>query len=161
MIFDRMTDEAIADRLMRVAGDVRTFSVAERQELLAEAAKRLVDRHIELNKFKDKVRERAIAEADRRGWCGEFDDIIRSFGLAGRWSNFHVTVTYKAYNGHEYEKERATKACIARCDRPRQPARRELLHTASRLRRRDVVVETVRDNDIMGASGPSVAGVDR
>lgn len=160
MIFDRMTDEAIADRLMRVAGDVRTFSVAERQELLAEAAKRLADRHIELNKFKDKVRERAIAEADRRGWCGEFDDIIRSFGLAGRWSNFHVTVTYKAYNGHEYEKERATKACIARSiDHANQLV--ENYYTRHQGYADVTVVETVRDNDIMGASGPSVAGVDR
>ena len=56
------------------------------------------DREIERLKrqhlaFKVKVRDRAIAEATRRNWCGEFDEAIKELGLAGRWSEYTVTVT--------------------------------------------------------------------
>jgi hypothetical protein len=44
----------------------------------------------QLASFKRRVRERAIAEADRRGWCGEFDDVIRELGMSGRWNNYVV-----------------------------------------------------------------------
>src|SRR5215831_18534690 len=56
------------------------------------------DREIERLKrqhlvFKVKVRDRAIWEADRRNWCGEFDEALKELGLAGRWSEYTVTVT--------------------------------------------------------------------
>ena len=165
MIYDRLTDEALADRLVRIAGDVRAFPVAERQEILAEAAKRLLEKEAKLNRFKDQVRERAIEEADRRGWCGEFDDIIRAFGLAGRWSNFHVTVSYREFNRNRTSqsqpvylpgKQEATKACIARSiDHANQLVKNYYERHQGMA---DVeVVRTVRDSDVMGSSGPRVS----
>jgi len=165
MIYDRLTDEALADRLVRIAGDVRAFPVVERQAILAEAAKRLMAKDEKLNKFKEQVRERAIAEADRRGWCGEFDDIIRAFGLAGRWSNYHVTVSYRAFNRNRTSqsqpiylpgKQEATKACIARSI---QHANQLVLNYYERHQGYvDVeVVKTVRDEPLMGARGDRVA----
>jgi hypothetical protein len=165
MIYDRLTDEALADRLVRIAGDVRTFPVVERQEILAEAAKRLIAKDEKLKQFKERVRERAIEEADRRGWCGEFDDIIRAFGLAGRWSNYHVTVSYLAFNRNRTSqsqpiylpgKQEATKACIARSiDHANQLVKNYYERHQGYV---DVeVVRTVRDSDVMGSSGPRVS----
>jgi|SRR5215469_3546744 len=52
--------------------------------------KRLKRQHLA---FKVKVRDRAIWEADRRNWCGEFDEALKDLGLAGRWNEYTVTVT--------------------------------------------------------------------
>jgi len=47
----------------------------------------------ELRNFKEQVRSRMIAEAEERGWCDEFDDILVEFGLDPRNREYDVTVT--------------------------------------------------------------------
>ena len=93
-----LTNEALADRLGRIAGDIRWCNPTERQAYLAEAGKRLLEAE-RLADFKAKVRDRAIKEADRRGWCTEFDDIIKQLGMVGRWAEFTVEYSYAGYDG--------------------------------------------------------------
>jgi len=44
----------------------------------------------ELQTFKTRVRDRMIQEAEARGWCNEFDDILVEFGLEPRSGNYEV-----------------------------------------------------------------------
>lgn len=160
--YDRLTNEALAERLRKVAGNVRTLPVADRAELLNEAARRLVDPASELMKLKERVRDAAIHEADRRGWCGEFDEIMKRVGIAGRFGNFHVTVKYKVYTGRRdargtpiYEDAEETKACLARNE---QHAAELVVNHFRRHRGYETMelVKVVHDSNVMGQASPAV-----
>jgi|SRR5215467_3049515 len=120
-MYETMTDEAIADRLTRLRLNVRSFTPSERAELLDEAVKRILTADDRMRRFKLKVRDRAIAEADRRQWCGEFDAIIKQLGMAGRFAEYQVefkmrdTPEMRLYKqrGYDYPETHTVK-CLAR-----------------------------------------------
>lgn len=90
--------------------DVQARQIAERRAQLLEAANRGLTERIdrlnisyaesqrqleqvrrEFEQFKEAITERMQREADRRNWCGEFDDIMEEFGLRRRSRNWDVT----------------------------------------------------------------------
>lgn len=101
---DLFSDIELADLLEGLAGNVRKLRPAIRAEVLIMAATRLrnpsdpdervAQAEARLEKFKNRVRDRAIQEADRRGWCGEFDQIIQQLGIAGRHATYIVTFEF-------------------------------------------------------------------
>jgi hypothetical protein len=91
---EKLTDAQLADRLLQVVKKVSAYPPAVRADLLTEAARRLTSEHLELVKFQETIRDRMIEEANKRGWCSEFDGIIAQYGLAPRWANFRVTTKH-------------------------------------------------------------------
>lgn len=51
----------------------------------------------EFEDFKERITVRMHAEADRRDWCSEFDDIMEEFGLRRRTREWCVTFDIDAF----------------------------------------------------------------
>lgn len=90
----RLEDLAESRQQIIERADSRMLELHDERDT-ARACQREAER--ELQNFKDKVYNRMCEEADRRDWCGEFDDILVEFGFPPRRRLWDVTFEINGY----------------------------------------------------------------
>lgn len=91
------TGHAVQSSLPATACDARQHVVGVASQMTFKAAcealaQTVADERRTMEEWKHRVTERAHEEADRQGWCSEFDDFLEDIDLPRRSSDYDVFV---------------------------------------------------------------------